>query len=66
MRKELIELMRVTRQYIAPGIKEVDDALNAATDAIIFSNNLRERLGLHPSHFNIKEEGLNPRGPRFL
>ena len=57
MEEALKNLIRVTRDYIAPGIPEVDEAIRkaqSALDAEVVTKALR--------HY----EGMNPQGPRYL
>lgn len=62
--KALDDLMKVTREYVAPGIEEVDKALENARQALEFRTRLAQAL------FGTSEypanEGLNPKGPTWL
>ena len=67
MRKALLNLMQVTRKYVAPGVKEVDDALEAAAVAYKRAEELAKALGLRVKSEPLPaNEGLNGRGPTWL
>lgn len=67
LRKALLNLMNVTRKYVAPGIKEVDDALEVAAISLKKAEEIAEALGLRfkPEPLPVNE-GLNGRGPTWL